>query len=135
MSIVMQNPNDPKYWEAVKRNTRLRRALQQAKVNCETIRPSMIYERYVSDHMEAVQRAAYDNHLTDWDDYETHLQSCAEYFGLPELTEYDADQIHGFASEAEADAMQSLYGNCPQKLKSAPKMTYIDSRRPQHDQR
>jgi hypothetical protein len=110
-TVPIINANEANYWPEVRRKTARRTALQYVKQVFATTPCGMIYERWVSEIMEAVQDAARRaDFFNNIDEYTDFRRECADVLKLPELADSDPCELARQAQEAVQDAAEALYG-------------------------
>lgn len=110
--IIVQNPNDPTYWQQVQHNPAHRKAMAIVRQGFADTECGMVYEAWVADLMDIVRSAAHHaGFLSDPARYQLFREECAAFMHLPEIATEDHKALSRAAFDAIDDAAQALYGN------------------------
>ena len=110
--IIVQNPNDPAYWQQVQHNAAHRKAMAIVRQGFADTDCGIVYEAWVADLMDIVRSAAPQaGFLSDPARYQSFREDCAAFMQLPEIATEDHKALSRAAFDAINDAAQALYGN------------------------
>lgn len=104
---ITLNASTPEYWEDVKRRTKVRNADAIVKRKLQNLRPSQVYEQWVSDHLDIIRDAAISAKIAD---YPAFKQKWADELKMPEIANESEVDLKRFAIEAVTEAAEALYG-------------------------
>ena len=109
--IVIQNPNDPAYWQKVQHNAARRKAMAEVRQGFAATNCGIVYEAWVADLMDLVRSAARNaGFLSDPVRYQSFREDCAAFMQMPEIATEDHKVLSRAAFVAINDAAQALYG-------------------------
>ena len=112
MAMEIQNPNDPTYWEGVKKQAALRNAINAFDAKVSGVRVGQIYARYLADLSILMAEIEQELCLVQFEGkVEAFRQACANQMQIQELAEEDVAELIAEASFAKQEAAQLIYGD------------------------